>query len=562
MSSLDIVHAEFNITVQDAMNDLELFIDDRNNAELLQSCLEKIKQIDGTLRLIQLDGAALLAQEMIRLANDIPVGADGSKDTALGILSESLLILSRYVEYVVQYRSSLPPLLIPYVNNIRIELKESPLTESHFFSTKLERHASLLDGIPELPTEPPAKLVGRLRHMYQVGLLNLIHNRPQARSLDLMQRAMDRLAKISGNRELGTLWCLAEAVLGCMAKQKMETNRSRKLLFAAIDRQIKQVIKNGWVALETEPPKCLIKDLLYLLGVSGDDSEKIQHLRDAFEMPQISFTDAMLVKQRQTLAGPNANTVASVANILREELQQAKEVLDITSRSDTPEPQGLTELANILTKVGDILLVVGLSGPSKTLKHQVVNILEWAKAEIIPDNQAFIQVADALLFVESTVAGLERLKINDEKLDEISDLAKHKIIASHQLAEAEMLVIREAQAGMAVVKRALNSFAESRFDKALIANVNSSLNSVRGGLVVLDLIRAAKVCQRCIDFVEKSLLRNDDIGAIQHMLETFADAIISLEYYLDEITHNKAAEDKVLEIAEESLDALGFSTAA
>jgi len=41
-------------------------------------------------------------------------------------------------------------------------------------------------------------------------------------------------------------------------------------------------------------------------------------------------------------------------------------------------------------------------------------------------------------------------------------------------------------------------------------------------------------------------------------LETFADAIISLEYYLDALKLNKNADTSVLQIGEESLQALGY----
>jgi hypothetical protein len=53
-------------------------------------------------------------------------------------------------------------------------------------------------------------------------------------------------------------------------------------------------------------------------------------------------------------------------------------------------------------------------------------------------------------------------------------------------------------------------------------------------------------------------LQNDQPAALQQLLETFADAVIGLEYYLDAIKSDKNASDAVLEIAEESLQALGF----
>ena len=50
-------------------------------------------------------------------------------------------------------------------------------------------------------------------------------------------------------------------------------------------------------------------------------------------------------------------------------------------------------------------------------------------------------------------------------------------------------------------------------------------------------------------------------GASMTRLETFADAVISLEYYLDAVKTDKKADDSVLEVAEESLEALGHAVA-
>jgi hypothetical protein len=81
---------------------------------------------------------------------------------------------------------------------------------------------------------------------------------------------------------------------------------------------------------------------------------------------------------------------------------------------------------------------------------------------------------------------------------------------------------------------------------------------VRGGLVMLKRPRAASVVQRCADFVDQVLMSGDHPPALKELLETFADAIISVEYFLD--TGNTAArlDDSVLQVAEESLAALGY----
>jgi hypothetical protein len=119
------------------------------------------------------------------------------------------------------------------------------------------------------------------------------------------------------------------------------------------------------------------------------------------------------------------------------------------------------------------------------------------------------------------------------------------------------MVLEEAQAGLALIKRGIMSFQESNFDKNHVANLGKSLNAVRGAMIMLNMNRAADIANACIKFVENSLMKGEVSGAIQQILETFADAVISLEYYLENYVQVGVKDDHILDIAEESVQALG-----
>ena len=74
-TSLSLVRDELFATMEEAEQSLEHFIIDRSNGSLLQQAVENLKQVRGTLKLIELTGGELLAQEILQLATDIPVGA-------------------------------------------------------------------------------------------------------------------------------------------------------------------------------------------------------------------------------------------------------------------------------------------------------------------------------------------------------------------------------------------------------------------------------------------------------------------------------------------------------
>ena len=99
-TSLGLVRDELFATMEEAEQSLEHFIIDRNNGGLLQQAVENLKQVRGTLNLIELTGAELLAQEILQLATDIPVGAGEDRDVQLAALSNALYVLRRYLESV------------------------------------------------------------------------------------------------------------------------------------------------------------------------------------------------------------------------------------------------------------------------------------------------------------------------------------------------------------------------------------------------------------------------------------------------------------------------------
>ncbi len=82
-TSLGMVRDELFATMGEAEQSLEHFILDRNNGSLLQQAVEGLQQVRGTLALIELTGAELLAQEILQLATDIPVGAGEERDGQL-----------------------------------------------------------------------------------------------------------------------------------------------------------------------------------------------------------------------------------------------------------------------------------------------------------------------------------------------------------------------------------------------------------------------------------------------------------------------------------------------
>lgn len=559
LSSLGLVRDQLVVTIEKAASLLEQFADGCDDGDILQECIDCIKQISGTVQVIQLPGADVLAQELLALASEMTLGDSDDSQKRLNVLTEAFFLLPRYLEYTLQTGRALPVLLIPHINLLRQARQAAPLPESYFFAADVAvKRKNSGVGSSVLDQDLPA-MVRRFRHMYQVGLLSVLQNKQVKPSLGMMQRALERLTSISGDQPMGLLWWVGSHAFDALLTDHMELSKARKMQMGAIDRMIKTVQQKGQLALAVSPPETLVKELVFWVALWKEPSSGAKEVLAHFQIDSLPYSDKELIREREALKGPSANTLSSMAEVLKDELRSTKEVLERAAESGTENISDYDELIDTLTKVSDILAVVGMVTPSNTLKQEIGKIELWRDGKDVGDVKDLLDIADTLLYIESTVSGLDKFNLSDEKLAQINSITRTEAIANSQLQEAEGVVLEEAEAGMAMIKRALSSFAESDYDRGHIKNVVITLNTVRGGMIVLNRSRAAAVVRACVDFVEDTLLRSDNPAALQQLLETFADAVISLEYYLDAIKHDKNASDKVLEVAEESLDALGYA---
>ena len=80
------------------------------------------------------------------------------------------------------------------------------------------------------------------------------------------------------------------------------------------------------------------------------------------------------------------------------------------------------------------------------------------------------------------------------------------------------------------------------------------LNTVRGGLSMLDLSRPAQILARLSEFVTKHLLKDESSSWSNGYL---ADIISSVEYYLERLA-NHHQNNNLLDVAAQSLEKLGY----
>ena len=122
--------------------------------------------------------------------------------------------------------------------------------------------------------------------------------------------------------------------------------------------------------------------------------------------------------------------------------------------------------------------------------------------------------------------------------------------------EARIILFDEIESGLAMAKRAIGSFVESG-DKLHLVNISASLIGVRGALIFLGEVRASAIVDATINYLNDKVLNSED-SVDEARLEILADALASVEYHAERLSHSDIVSAEILDRAVRSMSQLGY----
>ncbi|MFE8069776.1 chemotaxis protein [Marinobacteraceae bacterium S3BR75-40.1] len=558
--SFDLVKGEIENTIKQAEQSLERFQENRESGEDLQNCVDYLNQLRGIFVLVELRGGTLLCQEAVSLANEVPVGATDDKNNLLTALSNALFTLRRYVEYYQRQRADHPELMLPIINELREARKEKPYPDSCFFDLDAGKRP---DFCASYQIEPMGEgnerdyevHARRYRLMYQVGLLGILRDRDYTISQKLIGKAATGLTRLCDGAPMGQLWCLLNTVAGAMQDRGMGFERARKRLFMRIERYAREMVYVGKVATTKAPPDSLYRELVYILYISGSSNPEVRAVLDAYQLVPTEFTESVMMEHRKRLYGPGADVLRSLSEALLEEINQLKDKLDIIERGIDPDVSELENIAASVDRLGNTLLILDLNKLSELSRREANKLRQWGKEGRLPSEDEIYSVADAVLSIEDAAHQIVTQGITAET-DELAGRVRQDE-RSLYLREAFIVVTDEARAALTLAKRAITAFLESDYDRMHLANVPATLRSIWGGLLMLNDEDAAAALERVANSIETHLLKAKEQPE-PGVLEALADALTSLEYYIEGFGNKEERNADLLKLADTSLTDVGL----
>ena len=551
--------------IQESLNQthqaLEAFIEDPTDTTQIRFCATYLHQIYGTLQMVEIYGAALLAEEMEKVANALLNNQIAQKDDAFEVLIRATLQLPSYLESLERGQPDMPVVLTPLLNDMRAARGEPLLSENAFFSPDLsvappEKRLAPGKSYPDIQT-----YARKLRPIFQLSLLGVLRDKDNAGSLKKMSAVLRELQNASDTEACQRLWWIAGGIVESLIDGGLEKSTALKMLIGQIDRQIKSVIDNGEQAISDKPPSDLLKNCLYYAGTSTSNGPRVSSLKQAFNLQALlpyggAFDDAM-----DNLKGSTADIMGSVSSVIKEDLLQIKDKLDIFVRSTERNVNNLVPLAESLGRTADTLAMLGLGDLRKVIQKQVTQLNRFIESAENPADDALMETASALLYVESSLDNIQSTHRAHTE-DEAPDLAVHDgedsvvLLPPSEQIQIANLVIKEAKEVLADVKEGFNAFAVEPGQFEAINDAPAKLAQIQGALAVMNLNRAANLLGAANAFIREDVIAAQEKPS-SDQLDTLADAITSIEYYLEAIEEGRGQPDGVLAVAEISVEQLG-----
>ncbi len=348
------------------------------------------------------------------------------------------------------------------------------------------------------------------------------------------------------------MWWVVGGVIEALLDGGLETSVSLKRLMGQADREMKRLPTIGEESYAEKPPTELVNNLLYYIARSTTSGARVGEIRAAFNLSDFVPGDDQVEEARESLAAPSARLMTTVAQAIRDDLAHVKDVLDIFVRTGMQHVEELTPQIELLKKIGDTLGVLGLGDLRETIQRKRGELQQIIDAGQSVEEAVLLDMASALLYVEDHL---------DEKLFGLirpADRSRDAVEAEpadtefQQVAQA---VMRECVVNLARVKDAVALVLERPDEAALLDGVPAQLSGITAGLTILEKESAVSVVEDIGQFIGQ-LIEHGYERIDQNQLDLLADAVVSLEYYLETLKNGRKEPVYMLENARSCLRAL------
>src|SRR5579883_546066 len=528
--TLDLVGRELTATLAEARTALETYVEQPDNVSLLERCKQELHQVHGVLRVLEIYGAALLAEEMEQVAGYLLATVTERKGQAesLDALLRAVVQLPGYLERVLAGGRDLALVLLPLLNDLRAVRGSALLSEGTLLLLNLKSDKQA-QPVAASADEPPLNIEQwsrRLRARFQTGLIGWIRGERIEQNLETLASVAQKLEQTATRQPVFQLWWVVGAVIEALRENGLEGGQSIKRLLGLADREIRRLYELGEARYCQSPPVELLNNLLYYVGRAECSGTRVSAVRASFRLAELLPVDESIEQERESLSAPSVKLMQTVAAAIREDLSKVKDVLDIFVRRNSGQPQELGPQVELLRKIGDTLGVLGLGELRATVQAQTEKLEKIVAGTLRGDETTLVEIAAALIGVEDRLdEGLVGMILPKSG-------AAPEQSEDHDFQQVQSAVLRECILNVARIKEAVTQSVGGTLDAAGFDGWQELIRGLKAALLILGKTRAVEVVE-AITTQLKRVMRPGAPALPAGFLDRLADAIVSVEYYME-----------------------------
>ncbi len=516
------LQTELQQSLTHALNAMNSFIDGEGDGKTLSDCIEALYQVKGTLDMVNISGAAMLADEMQHTVMALRDNKITHRDQAEDALVRSLLLLPNYLKLLSDEFEDHPLSLLDSLNELRQARGAQPLTEESLFKPVLTQ--PLPDSIAPNPHRKLPEIAiekQKLGHAFQVMLLNWLRKQDEE-SLRKMRGVVHYLRLACQEEKITLLWWASEALLEALEQQGLEADAAVKQLLGKLVMPIKTQSEQSEAALLQHFPSDLVSRLLRFVAHAQSHGPQVSLLKTTFHL---HFFD-----HKQKIYGMSDNALGDAHLALLEQLEDLKTQIDHYHPDQDLDNHKLDAILQQLQSMTDTLALLAEYEASNLLHHQAERIQALLDEDHRPDEMMLTEMADTLLQVEQFLQSSTQADVSD-KLRET--------------------VISECLLEMANIKETLTLMSQAQRHPDELGETEQQLQLITGSLEMLDYPDAADILKHTVDKIHQHSESREAFTPAQ--LNRLADILACCDIYMEGIRQHGHAETNYLDDAADKL---------
>ena len=239
--------------------------------------------------------------------------------------------------------------------------------------------------------------------------------------------------------------------------------------------------------------------------------------------------------------------------VIAAQIEQLRSLLDDQMAQASTGNRPLKEAAVLFASLSEELKYCGL-GLAEERCSQHALAIGGLMDSTLPSG-IIEEMADTLLYLDSIIMELQSRPHSESERAQINTLSIKEVVEENIISHAQRRVLQEALSHLASIMQLTSDYCDGIAGDELAKPLADNFKMILGAVGILGLTRAENVTARCLDIINHSLEPASQLP-LSSIVEVFADAVVSLEYYLDNRRWNSNFEDTVLGVAEECLEKL------